>query len=418
MKWSVEAKVGLVTVIGVILFTYVALSLAHTAVFGKPGYIVHALFADANGIKEGNSVRYVGVHVGRVEDVAATKDGVNITLKLDKGTEIPKDSQIAIGTDGLLGEKMVTITPGKDTGHLLSEGDYLYGAAGQTMSDMMDNATQLMGGIQSVVGNLNAVIGDPRTQAAMRGTLQNTEALTANLNRMAESNSANLQSITSNLASLSGSLNGAASQLQQSAQNMDGDGTMSQNMRGTVTNMKSITDNIDKIARSMANVATDPQSSADIKTTLHNTAQISGKLNNILGGKGKLGVQGEAGMLYNDTQSHHDASVNFKLYRNDSFAIVGAEYIGNGTNLNLQYGRQHHGFDYRLGLINGDMGAGLDFGINSPFQVSLEGYDPDDWRYRIRARYRIMPNIYLVGQFTRPMNREDGGNYYGVNYTF
>ena len=69
-------------------------------------------------------------------------------------------------------------------------------------------------------------------------------------------------------------------------------------------------------------------------------------------------------------------------------------------------------------MIHSSFGAGLDFGVQRPFGLTLEGYDPNDWRYRITARLRIMPDMYLFGRFTRPMERDDGGNYYGVEYTF
>lgn len=121
-KWSAEARVGLMTIIGILLLFFVVVSLAHTDVFKSSGITAHVTFNDANGLQAGNSVRYVGVNVGKVESVAAGKDGVQVTLKLKEGTEIPKDSKAVITTDGLLGEKLVSITPGQDTAHLLTDG--------------------------------------------------------------------------------------------------------------------------------------------------------------------------------------------------------------------------------------------------------------------------------------------------------
>ena len=86
--------------------------------------------------------------------------------------------------------------------------------------------------------------------------------------------------------------------------------------------------------------------------------------------------------------------------------------------MNFQYGFRHPGFDIRAGLIRGELGMGLDFFQDKPFRLSLEGYDPDDWRYRLKAKYRLTDNVFLFGQFTRPMNRSDGGNYYGIDYVF
>ncbi|WP_302420055.1 MlaD family protein [uncultured Megasphaera sp.] len=382
MKWSAEAKVGLVTIVGVLLFTFVVLTLAHAEIFGKPGFVIHTEFKDANGLQKGNSVRYVGVHVGKVESVKPSRDGVDVAMKLEKGTEIPRDSKVTITTDGLLGEKIVAITPGNDKNHLLADGDYIDGSQGKNMDDMMDSAGKLMGSADDMVKNINAIIGDEKTQAAMRGSIQNIDDITGKTSQMMDANAGNIQQITANMAAMTAQMNA-------SMQNLDGDGAASANVRATAANMKQITDRFETIAQSMEKMTTDPQTQANIQTTLYNT-----------------------------TKNETSGTVNFKVYRGDTFGLVGAENIGNGTNLNLQYGRRGRLFDTRAGLINGDLGAGLDFFRDGPFRLSLEGYDPDDWRFRLKAQYRLTPDLYLFSQFTRPMSRSDGGNYYGISYAF
>lgn len=411
MKWSTEAKVGFVTLLAILLFTGVVLSLAHVEIFGKPGFQVHTVFKDANGLQKGNSVRYVGVTVGKVEKVTPSRDGVDVLMRLDKDIEVPRDSKVAITTDGLLGEKIVAITPGKDKNHILTDGDTIDGNTGQTMDDVMDNANTLINGANDMVKNINAVIGDANTQNAMRGTIQNIEAITGKTSGMMDANAGNIQQMTANMAAIT-------SQMNESMQRIDGDGSTSDNVRQMAANMKQITDRFDRVAHSMEDMTTDPQSKADIQTTLHNTAAITTKVNKILGGGSGIDVQGEGGLLYNNTKGETGAHVNFRVYRDNNFAQIGAENIGNGTGLNLQYGRRGSLFDCRAGLINGDLGAGVDFFHDGPFRLSLEGYNPNDWRYRLKAQYRIMPDVYLFGQFTHPFSRRDGGNYYGINYVF
>lgn len=411
MKWSTEAKVGFVTLLAILLFTGVVLSLAHVEIFGKPGFQVHTVFKDANGLQKGNSVRYVGVTVGKVEKVTPSRDGVDVLMRLDKGIEIPQDSKVSITTDGLLGEKIVAITPGKDKNHILAEGDSIDGSTGQTMDDVMDSANTLINGANDMVKNINTVIGDANTQSAMRGTIQNIQDITGKTSGMMDANAGNIQQMTANMAAITAQMN-------ESMQHIDGDGRTSENVRQMAANMKQITDRFDRVAHSMEDMTTDPQSKADIQTTLHNTAAITTKVNKILGGSSDINVQGEGGLLYNDTKGKTGAHVNFRVYRADHFVQMGAENIGDGTNLNLQYGRHRPWIDYRAGLIHGDLGAGVDFFHDKPFRISLEGYNPNDWRYRIKAQYCIMPNVYLFGQFTHPFSRGDGGNYYGINYVF
>ena len=146
MKWSAEAKVGLVTIVGVLVFTYVVINLAHAEIFGKPGYVIHAMFRDANGLQKGNS--------GKVTDVTPSKNGVDVAMKIDKGTEIPKGSKLAITTDGLLGEKIISITPGKDSTQLVADGEYLNGNDGKTMDDMMESTGKLVASANDMINNI------------------------------------------------------------------------------------------------------------------------------------------------------------------------------------------------------------------------------------------------------------------------
>lgn len=414
MKWSAEAKVGLVTIVGVLIFTYVVITLAHAEIFGKPGYEIHAMFRDANGLQKGNSVRYVGVHVGKVVSVSPSKEGVDVAMKIDKGTEIPKGSKLAITTDGLLGEKIVSITPGADSTQVVAAGEYLNGSDGKTMDDMMESTGKLIANANDMINNINNVIGHPETQQAMRGTIQNIEGMTGRVNGLMDANAGNIQSMTAHMAAVTASLDETAAQLAP----MNRDGAISDDVRATAENMKQITDSFEKTALAVEKITTDEQSQADLQQTLHNTASISGRLNKILGGDTGLKTEGDAAILYNDTKSETGAQVNFKLYRNNSFALLGAENIGNGTKMNLQYGKKGTFLSARAGLIRGELGMGLDFFEDKPFRLSLEGYDPDDWRYRVKAKYRLTDNLFLFGQFTRPMNRSDGGNYYGIDYVF
>ena len=414
MKWTAEAKVGLVTIIGVLLFTYVIISLAHAEIFGKPGYEIHAMFRDANGLQKGNSVRFVGVTVGKVSGVHPSSNGVDVAMKIDKGTEIPKGSKITITTDGLLGEKIVSITPGADTTHFVAEGDYIDGNSGNTMDDMMNSTSKLVDNANQMITNINSIIGDAKTQQAMKGTFSNIEGITGQANAMMQQNSGNIQEMTAHMASVTASLDEAAGQLAA----MNRDGVITENVRSTAQNIQQITASFEQTAKALEKMTTDEKSQSDLKTTLHNTAEISTKLNNILGGSGDVHVEGDVGVLTNDSKNETGGHVNFKLYRNNTFALVGAEDIGNGTDFNVQFGRRYGFADYRFGLIRGEMGAGIDFFPRKPFQLSLEGYDPDDWRYRVKTRLRLTDNVFLYGQFTRPMSRHDGGNYYGIDYVF
>ncbi len=207
-------------------------------------------------------------------------------------------------------------------------------------------------------------------------------------------------------------------QMNVSLQRLDGDGATSENVRSVVRNMQITSAKLAVVADSLESVSGDAQTQSDIKTTLKNTAAISQKVNQLLSGNNDVQTTGEAGILYNTSKKETYGYANFIVKRNKKFILLGSEGIGNRTRMNLQYGTDGNLMDARWGLINGELGIGLDFFADGPLRLSIEGYNPNQWQYRFKGQYRVAPNVYLFGQITRPFRQQDGGNYYGLNYSF
>ena len=124
MKWTTEAKVGAFTIVGVVLFVLGIIFVGRIDVFAKPQMTITGDFAQVNGLKNGNQVKFSGVAIGTVSDIEITPRGVVVKMKLDEKTQIPSDSTFTLGSDGFLGDKFIQISPGKSTVYL-HDGDPL-----------------------------------------------------------------------------------------------------------------------------------------------------------------------------------------------------------------------------------------------------------------------------------------------------
>ena len=113
MKWSTEAKVGLFTVLGILLFTACVMFLGRMELFEPPQMKITGEFQSVTGLKTGNQIKYSGVAVGHVTGMQVTSKGVTLTMEINKATEIPDDSEFALANDGILGDKFIQVTPGK-----------------------------------------------------------------------------------------------------------------------------------------------------------------------------------------------------------------------------------------------------------------------------------------------------------------
>ena len=91
-------------------------------VINKP-YKVTAYFADSGGIFPSALVTYRGVEVGKVGSLKLTKDGVAAEMMIDKGKEIPKDSDAVVANLSFVGEQYIDIQPLSASAPMLKEGD-------------------------------------------------------------------------------------------------------------------------------------------------------------------------------------------------------------------------------------------------------------------------------------------------------
>ena len=87
------------------------------------GYDVHAQFAQSGGIFTGAEVDYRGVRIGSVKDMRLTRDGVDVVLNIDGGTDkIPADTLALVANRSAVGEQYVDLEPRTDKGPYLADG--------------------------------------------------------------------------------------------------------------------------------------------------------------------------------------------------------------------------------------------------------------------------------------------------------
>lgn len=179
MKWTTEAKVGAFTIIGIALFIAGILFVGRIDIWAKPQMTITGDFAQVNGLKNGNQVKFSGVAIGSVSDIEITPRGVVVKMKLDEKTQIPSDSIFTLGSDGFLGDKYIQISPGQSKVYL-QDGDSVKGEGVDAMEKAMQSAQKLMDGTEKMLQSINNIIGDPATQNALKHSLQSTAVMADN----------------------------------------------------------------------------------------------------------------------------------------------------------------------------------------------------------------------------------------------
>jgi phospholipid/cholesterol/gamma-HCH transport system substrate-binding protein len=207
---SQKIKTGAFVLLSMLLLlTIVFIIGSQKNMFGGTFY-VSAHFKNIAGLKEGNYVRYAGINVGTVDNITILNDTtVVVVLLLEKQIKpyIKEDVAASIGSDGLMGDKLVVIAPGgyaaaqvKDGGQIRAVNPVDVDRIVNNLSKISDNAESLTGSLSSVMGKINKgegsfgrLVNDDRLVKNLEGTLSTARETVGTVKKTANSVTDNME---------------------------------------------------------------------------------------------------------------------------------------------------------------------------------------------------------------------------------
>lgn len=128
MEKSASQKIylGLFVIIGLLILILAVYFIGDKQkMFGKTNHL-EAVFNNVNGLQLGNNVRYSGISVGTVRGIEMINDTtVRVDMIIDKAIfpYIKKDAIATISSDGLVGNMIINIIPGKENQPSIEPGE-------------------------------------------------------------------------------------------------------------------------------------------------------------------------------------------------------------------------------------------------------------------------------------------------------
>jgi phospholipid/cholesterol/gamma-HCH transport system substrate-binding protein len=113
-RYAMETAVGIFVVFGLLCVGYMTVKLGHVSLFGENTYPLFARFTSVSGLRAGSSVTMYGIEIGRVEKLSMDqKDGMALVgMEIHRGIKIYDDALASIKTEGLIGDRYLSIDPG------------------------------------------------------------------------------------------------------------------------------------------------------------------------------------------------------------------------------------------------------------------------------------------------------------------
>jgi phospholipid/cholesterol/gamma-HCH transport system substrate-binding protein len=123
-KYAMETTVGIFVVIGLLCIGYMTVKLGNIGFLGQDTYPLIARFISVQGLRDGSSVEMLGIDIGRVQKLTMDQKRqlAVVEFRIKKGIKIYDDAIASIKTEGLIGDRYVSIDPGGASDVLLKPG--------------------------------------------------------------------------------------------------------------------------------------------------------------------------------------------------------------------------------------------------------------------------------------------------------
>ena len=284
---SQKINLGIFVILGSILFITTVYFIGNKKDMFNKTIQISAIFKNINGLQTGNNVRFSGINVGTVKQIVILNDSViRVDMAIEKEviSHIKKDALASIGSDGLVGNMIINIIPGKKSTEEVSAGDIILSENKTTTDEILKTINSTSANAKIITDNLVRITNQISSKEGTIGMLINDTVMSEDLKKTVY----NLKITTKNTSESMATLNNIIVGLNQKNNVI---GTLKDTMVGRkikviIANLEKSSEQINKTITNMKDgkgalnyLSNDPKLVKKIDSTMTNINQASGRLN-------------------------------------------------------------------------------------------------------------------------------------------
>lgn len=272
--FSPELKVGILVLAAILVLLYMSFRIGAVGGFRQSSYSVSVLLNNAGGLDKRTPVQIAGVDVGRIGSVKLEQYRALVDLKIRKGVPIPKDSQVSVKTQGVLGDKYIEIIPGQSKQYLSGGDRICCVVATPDVNAVLADIGQAVKNFGDTMGEFKGLIGQTEKEA-IKKSISNIEVI-----------SGDFKKISRDIEEGKGTLGKLVK-----------DDTLYNDAKDTVASLRSVSKDIAEGKGTLGKLAKDETLYIDTKDAIANVKEFTEGMKN---GEGTLGKLAKDDTLYND----------------------------------------------------------------------------------------------------------------------
>jgi phospholipid/cholesterol/gamma-HCH transport system substrate-binding protein len=225
-----KIRLGLFITGGLAIFAIAVFFIGKQQNLFNPVFTVTANFYNVSGLQVGNNVRFSGINVGTVDNIKIINDStVRVDMMIRRNVQqfIKTDSEAGIGSEGIIGDRVVIIAQGTNEAPIAMNGQHLRSnepvetdaimvslhATAISAEVVTKQLAEIMVNINSGQGTLGMLIQDTATADNISQTIENFRKSSAGLDETIEVTKENVFAFMESLRVTAGKTEIASTQL-------------------------------------------------------------------------------------------------------------------------------------------------------------------------------------------------------------
>ncbi|MDF2931487.1 MAG: hypothetical protein K0R36_818 [Chryseobacterium sp.] len=150
-------KLGIFVTAGILLFiTAIYFIGVNRNLFGS-NFVLRSEFKNVSGLKQGSNVRLSGINIGTVNKIDFISDSlvmVKLLIRKDVQKYIKTDAVASIASDGLMGDKILIISPGTTSTTMVKDNDMIASYKTIEIDDLFSSVKQSADNAKAITDEL------------------------------------------------------------------------------------------------------------------------------------------------------------------------------------------------------------------------------------------------------------------------
>ncbi len=226
LKQLEGARLGLFIFLGTVLIVLAIFLVGNKDSLFSKNVIVRTYFENIEGLRTGASVRLNGLTVGSVKDIKLNNNETNrveVTMRIKKDVMqfIRMDSEASIETEGVIGSKLVSISPGTKEYDVVTNNGVIMSKAPVNMTQIVSETQEIMKYMKDLTKEFAVTLSKVNSGEGTMGKIVNDDQLYYSTVKIVQSADTSLKVMVGKLEKMTDFIIGIGSGIDEIVNNVD-----------------------------------------------------------------------------------------------------------------------------------------------------------------------------------------------------